>query len=386
MPAPRLTRHLSVLWLTRELGEVIVPKGYRPGCGAVSSCISTARVDADGPAGGDAGGKAISKRRGYLARGYSSRAWFTVAGSGLGVQVLACLPMTDVYFSFRSKGAEMEDRSLRFGVEAHNGIELNVWQGTLVSSSKFGIKFIVSADCDLLNSNGRDDLFCLSVLPAREYIGKFAIPDCAEEIMDLLLAEVRAIANAMSSPIGGVSNEPLREWLVRGGEVRWRADIKGIHKPDVAFINCLVQPVEVLARVVESGHVIAPDLIKLKSEDSQVAKRLEKLSAKIKKVLSNRMQGGRSDIYIIPTIPGVLESGFVVPFRTLTVASRRDICRSKMDLIDHPDAYVPVGVCRPMLTQSLLQKLMSYFSRIGVTNSFKEEQDEVVRILVGEIS
>lgn len=280
----------------------------------------------------------------------------------------------------------MEDRSLRFGVEAHNGVELNVWQGTLVSSSKLGIRLIVSADCDLLNSKGGDDMFCLSVLPAKDYIEKFAIPDCAGEILDLLLAEVRAVASAMGSAIGGVSNEPLREWLVTGGEVRWRADIKGIHKPDIAFIKCLVRPVEVLVDVIEGGVVIAPDQIRFKSEDGQVAKRLEKLSAQIKKLLSNRMQAGRTDIYIIPSIPGVPESGFVVPFRTLTVTSRRDICRSKMDLIDRPDAYVPIGVCRPMLTQSLLQKLMSYFSRIGVTDSFKAEQDEVVRVLVGEIS
>lgn len=280
----------------------------------------------------------------------------------------------------------MEDRSLRFGVDAHTGAELNVWQGTLVNSSKFGIKLIVSADCDLLQSKGRDDLFCLSVLPAKDYIGRFAIPDCAGEIIDTLLAEVRGIATAMNSPIGEASNEPLKEWLVGGGEERWRADIKGIHKPDVAFMKCLMAPIETLTRVLDGGEIVAPELIKLSSEDGQVAKRLSKVSQQIKKILSNRMQGGRTDIYIIPDIPGVPESGFVVPFRTLTVASRRDICRSKMDLIDSPDSYVPVGVCRPMLTQSLLQKLMSYFSRIGVTDSFKAEQDAVVRILVGEIS
>ncbi|MDQ7761421.1 hypothetical protein NG827_06315 [Xanthomonas sacchari] len=280
----------------------------------------------------------------------------------------------------------MEDRSLRFGVEAHAGSELSVWQGTLVNSKACGVKLIVSADCDLFNAKGGADLFCLSVLPVGDYIKRFAIPDCAEEIVGIFLEEIRLMARAQGSAIGDVSDGPLRDWVLQGDEARWRADVKGIHKPDVAFIKCLIGPINALTRVLENGEVIGPELMKLHSDDGQVARRLERFSVQIKKLLSNKMQSGRADIYIIPSIPGIKESGFVVPFRTLAVTSRRDICRSKMDLVDHPDAYVPVGICRPMLTQSLMQKLMSYFSRIGVTDSFKAEQDAVVKILVGEIS
>jgi hypothetical protein len=54
----------------------------------------------------------------------------------------------------------------------------------------------------------------------------------------------------------------------------------------------------------------------------------------------------------------------------------------RIDLVEQPTGYMPRATCRPILLQSLLQKMMTYFVRIGLTNSFKSEQEAVVKTLV----
>ena len=280
---------------------------------------------------------------------------------------------------------ELEDRTARFGVDPFKGQAMQIWQGTILEGGGGPIpkrKLVISADCDLANDKGGGEFFALEILRAEEFARQLLVSDGRGELISVLLKDVRDTAKSRNAAFADVSDEVLTEWLTESPDTRWTSDLPSLHANERDWLRAIRAAVVRLASIQAAGVDCAPTLL-IECANPQLAKQLDQINKRLKQTLQKRIEPSRVDLYIIPPLPGDTNTvGHFVPFKSLTLMSRGQVCLKRIDLIEQPMGYLPRATCRPVLLQSLLQKMTTYFARIGLTNSFKSEQEAVVKTLV----
>lgn len=275
----------------------------------------------------------------------------------------------------------MEDRAQRFKIDAYAGQDLQLWQGTILRTSVreavSAHKLVVSADCDLLNDKGAGEFFCLDVIEASPFLSRIAYSDIQNELIGVVVNLAREVAEAKEPRFSDVSDDVLREWLAASDSARFKRDLPLNHANDIDLLVSLSENLRAVTTF--NGESSSLSALLAKSDNGQLKGRIDKLNKQLSKVCESRIQASRADLYVLPEIPGAAAVGHFVPFRSLKLLERSSVCERLQDLKHSPGSYVPVGVCKPMLLQSLLQKLTLYFTRIGLTNTFKSEQEHVVK-------
>ncbi|WP_157636658.1 hypothetical protein [Burkholderia ubonensis] len=284
----------------------------------------------------------------------------------------------------------MEDRTARFGLDPFRGQPLQLWQGTVLESKDGEMsrrKLVVSADCDLTDAKGNGEFFTLDVVDAGRYLRHLVLEDARGDFEKILLQSVRDTAINRSPKFSSVSDHVILEWLTTSTEDRWEADLPGLHANERDWLNAIR---ELIGRL-PNGKLTQPSptsnmkelALLLVCKNSQLESKVISLNKRIKEALLKRLQPSRVDLYIFPSFPGDSDAGgHVVPFKSLALMKRDQVCMRRGDLIDNPGGLVPVATCRPILLQSLLQKMTTYFIRIGLTDSFSSEQQNVAKNLV----
>lgn len=281
----------------------------------------------------------------------------------------------------------LEDRTARFGVDPFKGQAMQIWQGTILEGGGGPLprrKLVISADCDLANDKGGGEFFALEILRAEEFARQLLVFDGRGDLISVLLQAVRETAKSRNAAFADVSDEVLTEWLTESSDGRWTSDLPNLHTNEKEWL-CSIR--ECVARFtgkcdVDGAGCAAPALL-IECANSQLVKQVDQLNKRLKSALQKRLEPNRVDLYILPPLPGEADTvGHVVPFKSLTLMSRRQVCLKRIDLVEQPAGYMPRATCRPILLQSLLQKMTTYFSRIGLTNNFRSEQEAVVKTLV----
>jgi hypothetical protein len=281
---------------------------------------------------------------------------------------------------------QLEDRAARFGVDPFKGQALQIWQGTILEGGGGLIpkrKLVISADCDLANDKGGGEFFALDILRAEEFARQLLVSDGRGELISVLLKDVRDTAKGRNAAFADVTDEVLTEWLTESPESRWTYDLPSLHANERDWLRAIRAAIARLASMqADNGGSCAPTLL-IECANAQLAKQVDQLNKRLKQTLQKRIEPSRVDLYILPPLPGDTNTvGHVVPFKSLTLMSRGQVCLKRIDLIEQPMGYLPRATCRPVLLQSLLQKMTTYFARVGLTNSFKSEQEAVVKTLV----
>jgi len=283
----------------------------------------------------------------------------------------------------------VEDRTARFGLDPYRGQSLQLWQGTVLESTTGEMrrrKLVVSADCDLTDAKGNGEFFTLEVQNAAHYVRRLVAGDACADLGTILLQSVRETAVGRSPQFANVSNDVILEWLTTSSHERWAADLPGLHVNERDWLLSLRELLEKLFNGKlhqDSGSTGDTVALLLVCGNTQLEKKVSALNKKLREALMKRLQPSRVDLYIFPTLPGDLDAvGHVVPFKSLALMNRDQVCMRHSDLIDNSNGFVPVATCRPILLQSLLQKMTTYFSRIGLTDSFASEQQGVLKTLV----
>lgn len=283
----------------------------------------------------------------------------------------------------------MEDRNARFGIDPFRGQATQIWQGTILESGdveSIKRKLVISADCDLTEEKNNEEFFVLDVLKVEKFAYQLVAGEASSDLIAVLLQSARDTVCNRAPLFASVSNEVFCEWLLESTVGRWEADLPGLHANEKDWLHAIRDSVcRLSSRIDQSMHVKneAELAILLACKNSQLAKQVDQLNRRLKTVLSSRLQPSRVDLYILPALPGDSSTaGHVVPFKSLTLMRREEVCLRRMELVERPGGFVPQATCRPVLLQSLLQKLMTYFVRIGLTNSFQTEQKAVINNLV----
>jgi hypothetical protein len=284
----------------------------------------------------------------------------------------------------------MEDRSTRFGLDPYMGQELSIWQGTVIANSKLNTRLVVSADCDLASDKSGGSFFFLDVVPASEFVRNYVIPDTLEARLEVVLDEAKNLVVQRNNAFSQVAPRVLFDWLTRGHRKRWLSDLPGAHPAEIDLLEALANASLQLDRSkqgsdVEEGAKNECRAVYLDCTNSQQQKKIDALNKKIKDLIQSRLQSTRLDHFILPDIPGISGSGHYVPFRSVQAMARDNVCNRRTELVEFREKYYPIATCRPVLLQSLLQKFMTYFMRIGFTDTFKSQQDRVVKETLGVV-
>jgi len=276
----------------------------------------------------------------------------------------------------------VEDRSTRFGIDPYRGSVPTIWQGTLLRSHEDPSlhRLVISADCDLLGDKGAGEFFCLDVHSSEHFLKASLRNECRDDLSEEIVAAARDIAKAKASAFSEMSSQVLRDWLLYGNENRWKADLHGIHGNDLVLLSSLSQSL----RRIQDG---AGAEILLACSIDQLSGKVQSINKKLKAVIRARLTPTRADLYVLPSIPGQEDqTGHFVSFKSLALMRRADVAQSKIEVLEKPKGYSPVATCRPILLQSLLQKLTTYFTRIGLTNTFRAEQEAVLEEAMGKVT
>lgn len=279
------------------------------------------------------------------------------------------------------KGDFVEDRKHRFGIDPYRGQLTNVWQGTVISKKDEGRlqrRMVISADCDLTDEKGNQEFFTLDIVPIEEFVIHAARGAAIAEIRKIILQSAREIAIAKQPSFFSVSDEVLSEWILAGDSSRWSVDLPGIHSNEKDLLESIKRRLNCCEFPLSECALDASELL-LKSDNSQLSARVDAINKKIRKELQSRLLSTRVDHYIFPSLPGEYETlGHVVPFKSLKLMSKMDLSFDTKEV----GVFVPVATCRPVLLQSLLQKMTNYFARIGLTDSFRDEQETIVKTMM----
>lgn len=270
---------------------------------------------------------------------------------------------------------------------------MQIWQGTILEGGGSGSvnrKLVISADCDLTDEKGNVEFFSLDILRAEEFAQQLVVGDARSELVTVLLQSARETARTRTPSFAEVADEVMCEWLTESADGRWEADLPSLHANERDWLSAIRDSVVRLlgGRVEESTTASGADspMVLVSCANSQLAKQVDQLNKRLKGVLLGRLQPSRVDLYILPPLPGDSgTAGHVVPFKSLALMAREKVCMRRVDLVKKPGGFVPRATCRPVLLQSLLQKMMMYFVRIGLTDSFQAEQKAVVSTLVESI-
>lgn len=287
----------------------------------------------------------------------------------------------------------MEDRAFRFGLDAFKGQELDIWQGTVITNSTEHPRLVLSADCDLLASKSGGIFFYLTVIPASIFVRDYALPDTIGGRTTLIHEAAKELVQTRNPAFTNVSSHVFTDWLHRHERNRWSKDLPGAHPAELDFL-------EALAKASRDVHGPAPtaqtedidvELIEqpaspyIECKNPQQEKKVNALNKKIRELIQSRLQSSRFDHFILPEVPGAAGCGHYVPFRSIRAMQRSHVCSSRTEVIEYKDNFYPIATCRPILMQSLLQKFMTYFMRIGLTDHFKTQQDGVVNETLGGV-
>lgn len=284
-------------------------------------------------------------------------------------------------------GGDVVNREDRFGVDPFRGQILEIWQGTILGTpdGELKPKLVISADCDLLGDKGLGQFFCLDLWKPDAFL-RFVVPQVLEEFVEILTECARETAATRNSVFSAVSISVLSDWIAYGDRSRWAVDLPNHHVNDLDLLAAISECVkrfrfehENFAAVEEQPSIF------LSSENLQLKAKIDQLNKKLRRVLEGRLDYQRADMYVFPPIPGRNGSGYFVPFTSLGLLSRKYVSTCRADLPGMADAYYPIAICRPILLQSLLQKLVLYFTRIGLTDGFKNEQKAVVKAVMEKI-
>ncbi len=283
----------------------------------------------------------------------------------------------------------MEDRTTRFGVDPFRGQPMQLWQGTILEGGGASLsrKLVISADCDLTDEKGGGEFFSLDILRAEDFAKQLVAGDARAELISILLQSARETARNRTPSFAEVSDDALFEWLTESADGRWESDLPSLHANErdwlIALKESIAKLIDGQAGTQSSSAEATGPAVLLNCANIQLSRQVDQLNKKIKSALLSRLQPSRVDLYILPALPGDSgTAGHVVPFKSLTLMARDQVCMRRVDLAKKPGGFVPRATCRPILLQSLLQKMMTYFVRIGLTNSFKSEQEAVVKTLV----
>lgn len=275
----------------------------------------------------------------------------------------------------------MEDRKHRFGIDPYRGQLTNIWQGIVIckkEKSQLHRRMVVSADCDLTDEKGHQEFFVLDVVPIEEFAIHTARGAAFIEIKKVVLQSAREIAVAKQPSFSSVSDEVLNEWILNGDSSRWAIDLPGIHSNERDLLESIkkwlsCREFSSVDCVTESSDFL------LKCNNLQLSGKVDGINKKIKKELQSRLLSTRVDHYILPSLPGEFETlGHVVPFKSLKLMSKVELSFDAKEV----GLFIPVATCRPVLLQSLIQKMTNYFARIGLTDSFKDEQETIVKTMM----
>lgn len=285
----------------------------------------------------------------------------------------------------------MEDRNSRFNIDPFRGQVIQLWQGTVLERKVDGNisrKLVVSADCDLTVEKGNREFFALEIIPVGDFVEQLVGNDALPELVSIHVRSARETASRRTPSFNNVSDDVMFEWLTESSEDRWEIDLPKVHANERDWLLALRDSINRLSRRKMTNGSIAncdndtPSIL-LKCESQQLMIQTGKFNKKIKEIILKQVQPSRVDLYILPSLPGDSSTaGYIVPFKSLALMARNDVCMQRMDLIEKPDSFLPRATCRPVLLQSLLQKMMTYFVRIGLTNNFESEQKDVVKNLV----
>lgn len=285
----------------------------------------------------------------------------------------------------------MEDRSIRFGLDPYRGQELHIWQGTVITNLTGDNRLVISADCDLAENKSGGEFFYLDIVRSDSFIRSYALPDTVGERLKYLEATAHEVVRGRNAAFEKVASHVFSEWLLGSDRERRKRDLPGAHAAELDLLDALA----IAAKSVLAGNS-EPDLdaesanpknhgVLVRCENPQQAKKTEQINKKLRELIQSRLQAARLDLFVLPQIPGIDGSGHYVPFRSIKSMSREVVCAQHADVIDDRTRFYPIAVCRPVLLQSLLQKFMTYFIRIGFTQQFKTEQEKVVREIVEKI-
>ncbi len=271
----------------------------------------------------------------------------------------------------------MEDRSSRFGLDPFSGRDTRLWQGTVISNHAKQLRLVVSADCDLAPTKRAGSFFYLDVLTAEAFVSAYAAPDSARDRLDVILDSAKEVAANRNPRFAAVSMQVFEEWLRNSDRERLTRDLKGAHPAELDLMQSLALASRTITHDTSSGPK-SGNTIYVTCANAQQEKKTGQINRKLRELFQARLQSSRFDHFILPEMPGEPTGGHFVPFRSVREMKRYEVCENRMELADDPTKFYPVAVCRPVLLQALLQRFSTYFMRIGFTDQFKTQQDQVV--------
>jgi hypothetical protein len=280
----------------------------------------------------------------------------------------------------------VEDRTARFGIEPFNGQVKQIWQGTILEGGGVSPplrRLVISADCDIAKDKGSGEFFVMDILRVEKFAERVLLSDGRADLVCILIEMARETAKSRNSSFSEVSDEVLAEWLVESEDGRWESDLPNLHANEKDLLLAIRTSVLRFIRKCEDGDKEPAPRLLVECTNQQMIKKVEQLNKRLKAAFQKRLEPSRVDLYILPPMPGETNTvGHVVPFKSLTLMSRSQVCMGRMDLVERPNGFTPLATCRPILLQSLLQKMTTYFARIGLTDTFKAEQSTVVKNLL----
>lgn len=284
----------------------------------------------------------------------------------------------------------MEDRTARFGLDPFNGRAAALWQGTIISNENKDLRLVVSADCDLAPTKRSESFFYLDVLTTDVFSAKYATPDSARDRLETILEAAQELAANRNNAFQSVQPKILNDWLCNGERARWHRDLQGAHPAELDLLDALANAARIISSSTANRNAPPPTQVKLNSiyiacENSQQQKKITQINKKIREHLMSRLQSSRLDHFILPEMPGGLGTGHYVPFRSISAMDRDEVCEGRIELAEYPSKFYPIATCRPVLLQALLQRFSTYFMRIGFTDQFKTQQDQVAKAALENI-
>ena len=286
-------------------------------------------------------------------------------------------------------------RRERFHIDVANRPPGELWQGDVLRNfaddeARLGI--VVSADCDLLHDKG--EVLCIPVVPIHRHLEQDVYYGTLAACVEIELKELRKLVNSRRPDFTAVSDEVLEEWICNRTSEQLQAELKNPHPDELALALVLQQRISALGAFLRScpqGSTVAQkqfdQLVRIGLNEPRVAKKVGDRMKRIREAIVSASTPSRADLFVIPGIPGANEHlGFVAPFRRIVPISRTRIVSSLRDARGSRDDWVVIASCRPALTHALVQKLALFFSRVGITTFFENDQRTLIQIIADEVT
>ncbi|EOB3677315.1 TPA: hypothetical protein I7707_20105 [Vibrio vulnificus] len=234
---------------------------------------------------------------------------------------------------------------------------------------------VITADCDIANNKMGHSFTLLPIVTAEKFLENYWLPDQFKNELEKLVKnnveKINSLSEFKKEGYTPLTAERLREWLKDNSLAKMYEALGKRPSKDITLDS---EKLEILKNEPKLRNFLKLRIdVEKKSDD------------KARKELSNAVRNSREEFLFIPDLSCTDEMGMVLKLRDVRAINKNKVFQSKFDAKlsknGLENGILRVGRFSDYLRYSITQKFAMLFSRIGMPDSFENDEKESLDLL-----